>query len=107
MASSNKKLTLRQQAVATYLKGCNVMDVAPEKYGRWTIADLEKKTDELRASWARQRKIETEGSIAKNTRAVATKVETVVGDTFEDARDKAQALARKLGRAVPFKVVRR
>lgn len=102
-----KKLTLRQTAIADYLKGCNVMDVKPENYKRWTIANIENKTEELRASWVHQCRAKRVDSVKANTRAVVETVVQAVGEPLEAARDRAVALARATGRAIPFTISRK
>ncbi len=97
-----KKLTLKQQATADYLKGCDVMGVEPENYKRWTVQNLHAATDELRSAWARQKRDATIDSVKKNTTAAVNTITQAVGEPLRSARDRAIALAKQTGRAIPF-----
>ena len=101
------KLTLKQKATAEYLKVCNVMDVKPENYKRWTVANLQDATDELRASYVRQHRTAQIDSVKANTKAVVETVMQKVGEPISVVRDRARALAKLTGKAIPFKLIRK
>ncbi len=102
-----KKLTLKQKAIADYLKGCNIMDVTPENYKRWTVANLHDATYELRQAWTHENRIARVNSVKANTRAVVESVTQVIGEPIAAVRDRAKALAKLTGKAIPFTLIRK
>ncbi len=101
------KLTLKQEATAEYLIGCDVMNVTPENYKRWTVKNFEAATDELRSSWAREKRNNKIDSVKQNTANVIDSVTQAVGEPLRSARDRAIALAKKTGKAIPFTISRK
>ncbi len=78
------------------------MDVTPvAQYKRWTIAQLDEATNELRKAWC-----EHNPRPKKTTKQIATEVVQGIGETATDVMSRAKALAKQTGKAIPFRFTR-
>lgn len=98
----------KQTEYNRYIAGCTYLGMEPEyEYTELTAKQFTQATEALRSRVRAQRREATKTSIAKNTANAVEFIEQGVGEPLAHFRDRAGALAKKLGKAVPIKIVRK
>ena len=91
-----------------YIAGCTHFGLEPEfAYDDLTAKDWEQQVNKLISRHRKTQRSETIDSVKRNTQNAIDYVEQGVGEPLAHFRDRASALAKKLGKAVPIKIVRR
>ena len=98
----------KQNEYNTYLAGCTYLGMEPEyEYDELTARQFADATDDLRSRYRAMRLKATTIAVRSTTSQTVDFIERNVGEPMSHLRDRASALAKKLGKAVPVKIVRR
>lgn len=102
------KAPTKKQAHAKYIAGCEYFGIAPEyQYKELTAKQFVAEVNKLGTRARNDRIKEAANSVARNTRNVVQYVEQGIGEPLSHARDRAIALAKRTGRAIPFTITRK
>jgi len=100
---------LNKKALYTrYIAGCTHFGLEPEfEYDALTAQQWAVEVDKLVKRHRATQRSETIDSVKRNTQNAVDYIEQGVGEPLAHFRDRAGAMAKKLGRAIPIKIVRR
>lgn len=102
MTTSNKRSIYNR-----YLSGCEFMGIAPEfEYEERTAKQIAHATEALRTRYRKLKGQQVVDSVTKNTASAAKFIKQSVGEPLSKARERAKALAKLTGKAIPFHIVR-
>ena len=100
--------TNKKSVYNRYIAGCTHFGLEPEyEYTDLTATQWQAEVDKLIARYKKAKRAETIDSVKRNTQNAVDYVEQGIGEPLSIFRDRAAALAQKLGRAVPIKIVRK